>query len=96
MDYSKPVGTHKTKKKDQKVVTNYFQKLLQEIFEIKKKSEQQKINKEDINMHSASSSRIPHNPDESKEEIINEDTMQGQENISDVERLHQKMLEMQQ
>ncbi|MBW0536667.1 hypothetical protein O181_076382 [Austropuccinia psidii MF-1] len=47
-------------------------------------------------MDSASSSKIPQNPDESKEEIINEETIQGQEDISDVERLHQKMLEMQQ
>ncbi|MBW0547673.1 hypothetical protein O181_087388 [Austropuccinia psidii MF-1] len=47
-------------------------------------------------MDSASSSKIPHNPNEYKEEIINEDTMQGQEDISDVERLHQRMLEMQQ
>ncbi|MBW0571435.1 hypothetical protein O181_111150 [Austropuccinia psidii MF-1] len=47
-------------------------------------------------MDSALSSKIPHNPDESKEEIINEETMQGQEDISDVERLHQRMLEMQQ
>ncbi|MBW0575284.1 hypothetical protein O181_114999 [Austropuccinia psidii MF-1] len=47
-------------------------------------------------MDSASSSKIPHKPDESKEEIINEETMQGKEDISDVERLHQRMLEMQQ
>ncbi|MBW0575236.1 hypothetical protein O181_114951 [Austropuccinia psidii MF-1] len=47
-------------------------------------------------MDSSSSSKIPQNPDESNEEIINEETMQGQEDISDVERLHQRMLEMQQ
>ncbi|MBW0551157.1 hypothetical protein O181_090872 [Austropuccinia psidii MF-1] len=47
-------------------------------------------------MDSASSSKIPHNLDQSKEEIINEETMQGQEDISDVERLHQRILEMQQ
>ncbi|MBW0575291.1 hypothetical protein O181_115006 [Austropuccinia psidii MF-1] len=47
-------------------------------------------------MYSASSSKIIHNLDESKEEIINEETMQRQEYISDVERLHQRMLEMQQ
>ncbi|MBW0552893.1 hypothetical protein O181_092608 [Austropuccinia psidii MF-1] len=47
-------------------------------------------------MDSASSSKIPHNPIESKEEIINEETMKGQEDISDVERLHQRLLEMQQ
>ncbi|MBW0489729.1 hypothetical protein O181_029444 [Austropuccinia psidii MF-1] len=47
-------------------------------------------------MDSGSSSRIPYNPDESKEEIINEETMQGQEDNSDVEKLHQRMLEMQQ
>ncbi|MBW0527281.1 hypothetical protein O181_066996 [Austropuccinia psidii MF-1] len=46
-------------------------------------------------MDSACSSKIPHYPDESKEEIINEETMQGPEDISDVERLHQRMLEMQ-
>ncbi|MBW0462517.1 hypothetical protein O181_002232 [Austropuccinia psidii MF-1] len=47
-------------------------------------------------MDSASSSKIPHNLDESKEEVINEETMQGQEDISDVERLHQRILKMQQ
>ncbi|MBW0515915.1 hypothetical protein O181_055630 [Austropuccinia psidii MF-1] len=47
-------------------------------------------------MDSASLSNIPHNPNESKEEIMNEETMQEQEDISDVERLHQRMLEMQQ
>ncbi|MBW0568354.1 hypothetical protein O181_108069 [Austropuccinia psidii MF-1] len=47
-------------------------------------------------MDSAPSSKIPHNPDESKEEIINGETMQGQEDIADVERLHQRMLKMQQ
>ncbi|MBW0460480.1 hypothetical protein O181_000195 [Austropuccinia psidii MF-1] len=46
-------------------------------------------------MDSASSSKIPHNPDESKEEITNEQSMQGQEDISDVEILHQRMLEVQ-
>ncbi|MBW0473132.1 hypothetical protein O181_012847 [Austropuccinia psidii MF-1] len=47
-------------------------------------------------MDSASSSKIPHNPIESKEEIINEETMKEQEDICNVERLHQIMLEMQQ
>ncbi|MBW0555237.1 hypothetical protein O181_094952 [Austropuccinia psidii MF-1] len=47
-------------------------------------------------MDSAFSSKIPHNPDESKEEIINEETMQGQEDISDIGRLHQRMVEMHQ
>ncbi|MBW0532381.1 hypothetical protein O181_072096 [Austropuccinia psidii MF-1] len=47
-------------------------------------------------MESASPSKISHNPDESKEEIINEETMQGQEDISEVARLHQIMLEIQQ
>ncbi|MBW0509032.1 hypothetical protein O181_048747 [Austropuccinia psidii MF-1] len=47
-------------------------------------------------MDSGSLSKIPHNPDESKEEIINEETMQGQGDLSDVERLHQRILEMQQ
>ncbi|MBW0589395.1 hypothetical protein O181_129110 [Austropuccinia psidii MF-1] len=47
-------------------------------------------------MDSASSSKIPDNPDESKEGIINEETMQGQEDISDLEILHQRRLEMQQ
>ncbi|MBW0479609.1 hypothetical protein O181_019324 [Austropuccinia psidii MF-1] len=46
-------------------------------------------------MDSESSSKIPHNPNESKEEIINEETMQGPEHIPDVERIHQRMLEMQ-
>ncbi|MBW0560097.1 hypothetical protein O181_099812 [Austropuccinia psidii MF-1] len=35
------------------------------------------------------------NADESKEETIDEETMQGQEDIADVERLHQRMLEIQ-
>ncbi|MBW0562815.1 hypothetical protein O181_102530 [Austropuccinia psidii MF-1] len=96
MDYSIPVGTPGTKKKYQKIVEDYLHKLLKELFVIENKIEQQKINKEDINMNSASSSKIPHNPDESKEEIINEETMQGKEYISDVEILHQRMLEMQQ
>ncbi|MBW0479514.1 hypothetical protein O181_019229 [Austropuccinia psidii MF-1] len=77
------------------MATDYFQKLLNKLFEIQKKSAKQKINKDYINMDSASSSKIPHNLDESKE-IINEETMQGQEDIFDVERLHQRMLEMQQ
>ncbi|MBW0545030.1 hypothetical protein O181_084745 [Austropuccinia psidii MF-1] len=47
-------------------------------------------------MDSASSSKIPHNPNEYKEEIINEETMQGQENISHVERLHKRRLKMKQ
>ncbi|MBW0530796.1 hypothetical protein O181_070511 [Austropuccinia psidii MF-1] len=47
-------------------------------------------------MDSASSSKILHNPDESKDEIINEETMQEQGDISDVERINQRMLEMQQ
>ncbi|MBW0484517.1 hypothetical protein O181_024232 [Austropuccinia psidii MF-1] len=47
-------------------------------------------------MDSESSSKIPHNCHESEGKIINEETMQGQEDISDVERLHQIMLEMQQ
>ncbi|MBW0538168.1 hypothetical protein O181_077883 [Austropuccinia psidii MF-1] len=46
-------------------------------------------------MDSESSSKMSHNLDESKE-IINEETMQGHEDISDLERLHQRMLEMQQ
>ncbi|MBW0518858.1 hypothetical protein O181_058573 [Austropuccinia psidii MF-1] len=46
-------------------------------------------------MESESSSMIPHNPNESKKEILYEETMQGQEDISDVKRLHQIMLEMQ-
>ncbi|MBW0555278.1 hypothetical protein O181_094993 [Austropuccinia psidii MF-1] len=47
-------------------------------------------------MDSGSSSKIPHNPNESNKEIINEETMQEQEDISDVEKLHQIMLEMEQ
>ncbi|MBW0512601.1 hypothetical protein O181_052316 [Austropuccinia psidii MF-1] len=50
IDYSIPVGTPGTKKKDQKIVTNYFQKLLEELFETKKKCEKHKINKDYINM----------------------------------------------
>ncbi|MBW0480862.1 hypothetical protein O181_020577 [Austropuccinia psidii MF-1] len=46
-------------------------------------------------MDSESSSKIPHNLDESKEEIINEETMQVQKDSSDLERLNQRMLEMQ-
>ncbi|MBW0500468.1 hypothetical protein O181_040183 [Austropuccinia psidii MF-1] len=46
-------------------------------------------------MDSGSSSKIPHNPNESKD-ILNEENMQGQEDISDVEKIHQRMLEMQQ
>ncbi|MBW0581909.1 hypothetical protein O181_121624 [Austropuccinia psidii MF-1] len=45
-------------------------------------------------MDSESSSNIPHNPDKSKEETINEEHMQGQEDSSDLERLHQRMFEM--
>ncbi|MBW0548942.1 hypothetical protein O181_088657 [Austropuccinia psidii MF-1] len=33
--------------------------------------------------------------EKSKEEIINEETMKGQEDISDAERFHKRMLEMQ-
>ncbi|MBW0512730.1 hypothetical protein O181_052445 [Austropuccinia psidii MF-1] len=96
MNYSIPVGTPRTKKKDQNIVTDYFQKLLKELFEVENKIEQHKINKEDINMDSASLSMIPHNPDESKDEIITEENMQGKEDISDVERLQHIILEMQQ
>ncbi|MBW0532762.1 hypothetical protein O181_072477 [Austropuccinia psidii MF-1] len=46
-------------------------------------------------MDSASSSNILHNPDESKQEIINEKSMEGKEDISDMERLYQRMLEIQ-
>ncbi|MBW0467164.1 hypothetical protein O181_006879 [Austropuccinia psidii MF-1] len=46
-------------------------------------------------MDSASSSKIPHNTDKSKGEIISEEAMQGQEDISDVYRIHQRMLEIQ-
>ncbi|MBW0486804.1 hypothetical protein O181_026519 [Austropuccinia psidii MF-1] len=94
INYIIPVGTHRTKKKVQKIVTDYFQKLLKELFETKKKSEKQKINKDYINMDSASSSKIQHNQDESKEEIINEETMKGKEDSSDVEILNQRMLEI--
>ncbi|MBW0590561.1 hypothetical protein O181_130276 [Austropuccinia psidii MF-1] len=66
------------------------------MFEIKKKNEKKKINKEDLNMDSGSSSKIQHNPNESKEEIINEETIQGQEDISDSEKIHQRILETQQ
>ncbi|MBW0480900.1 hypothetical protein O181_020615 [Austropuccinia psidii MF-1] len=47
-------------------------------------------------MDSESSSKIPHDPNESKVEIMNEETMQGQEDISDVESLHKTFCEMQQ
>ncbi|MBW0574754.1 hypothetical protein O181_114469 [Austropuccinia psidii MF-1] len=47
-------------------------------------------------MDSESSSKIPHNPNESKGETLNEETIKGQEDISDVKRLHQRMLEMKQ
>ncbi|MBW0460602.1 hypothetical protein O181_000317 [Austropuccinia psidii MF-1] len=43
-------------------------------------------------MDSESSSKILHNSNEFKE-IINEETMKVQEYISDVERLHQRMLD---
>ncbi|MBW0577444.1 hypothetical protein O181_117159 [Austropuccinia psidii MF-1] len=46
-------------------------------------------------MDSASSSRIPHNSKESKEEILNEETMQEPEYVSDVEGLNKRMLEIQ-
>ncbi|MBW0546004.1 hypothetical protein O181_085719 [Austropuccinia psidii MF-1] len=96
IDYSIPVGTPRTKKKNQNIVKDYFEKLLKERFKIKNMSEQQKIKKEYINMDPVSSSNIPHNPHEAKEKIINEETIQEKENISDVEWLHQRMLEMQQ
>ncbi|MBW0477309.1 hypothetical protein O181_017024 [Austropuccinia psidii MF-1] len=47
-------------------------------------------------MNSALLSKIQHNPKEAKEEIINEDTMKGQEDMLDAERLHQRILEMKQ
>ncbi|MBW0589630.1 hypothetical protein O181_129345 [Austropuccinia psidii MF-1] len=47
-------------------------------------------------MDSASTSKIPHNPYASKEEVINEETLKGEEDISDVERLNQRMLGIQQ
>ncbi|MBW0583367.1 hypothetical protein O181_123082 [Austropuccinia psidii MF-1] len=47
-------------------------------------------------MELASSSKILHNPDEPKEENMNEDSMQGQEDISSAKILHQIMLGMNQ
>ena len=71
-----------------------FKKISQGNIWIKKKSEAQKDNGEYINMDLASLSKIPHNPNESKEEIIYDENIPGKEDISDAERVHQKMLQM--
>ncbi|MBW0461507.1 hypothetical protein O181_001222 [Austropuccinia psidii MF-1] len=90
MDYSIPVGTTRTKKKDQKIDIDHFQNSIKEISKIKK-SENQRNNKEEINMNSELLSKIPHNPMEYKEE-----TMKGHKYFSDAEIIHKKDLSIQQ
>ncbi|MBW0543783.1 hypothetical protein O181_083498, partial [Austropuccinia psidii MF-1] len=89
-----PIATPRTNKRDLKVVEKFFLDLL----------ERNKINnstpnsKEEINkskMDKPSSSKLPSSIEEIQEENLNEETVEGQEEMSSTDKLHQKILEMQ-
>ncbi|MBW0576056.1 hypothetical protein O181_115771 [Austropuccinia psidii MF-1] len=87
-----PIATPRTNKRDLKVVEKFFLDLLE------RNKLNKSISKEEINqskMDKPSSSKLPGSIEEIQEENFNEETVEGQEEMSSTERLQQKMLEMQ-
>ncbi|MBW0484735.1 hypothetical protein O181_024450 [Austropuccinia psidii MF-1] len=86
-------ATPRTNKRELKVVDKLFLDLLErnKINKSTPKSKQE-INQSKIDK--PSSSKLPSSIEEIHEENLNEETVEGQEEISSTERLHKKILEM--